>query len=718
MKERISTLLDGRRRRLALGATGAAIAIGFLAISALAVHEEDFQLDGDVIASTTTNVGSTQNFDWDSLFTVGGTKKSPLPAGFTAAGFNKDFVVNTNGSFNSSDTSTYATGSKDTLPISGWQCNKDNNVNSKIDVMNAYAAAYTDPGSGDQIIYFAQERNANTGDANVGFWFLQDDVGCASNGGTVTFSGEHRDGDLFIVSEFSGGGKVSTIQVYRWNGGANGSLGSEPIVQGGDCELTGAGDPVCATANDTTNGTNGTITTPWQTANKQDGVGNSLRIAEFFEGGLNLTKSGLGGNCFNIFVGNTRSSTSLTATLFDFSRGEIGGCTSETVTSPLQGNGSSIPAGGLTIPADPNDAALQVKDSAAIAVSGVSSFDSSVSFHLCGPLAADSTATCSSGGVDIGSTAVTEPGTYESPTATATAAGRYCFRAEFAGDIEIGLPESEDSSAGECFLVKPVKPAISTMAGAGPVDFGQPVTDTATLTGTAHKPGTGGAAGSTLTGSINPTTLGADATGTITFSLYKNDTCSQLATGTGTNPQTVTVSGDGTYGPVSFTPDAPGTYHWVAKYNGDGPNTLASDAGACLDENEDVVVRQIPTSIKTKQSWYPNDTATVTADVGNLAGGGTVRFRLYDNADCTGTALYTETKSISGGSSSETVSTNNTTFAITTGFDDTPNSTKGPFSWEVVYTVATGDTAHLGTQSTCDAEHFDIDYTNDPGPNP
>ena len=305
-----------------------------------------------------------------------------------------------------------------------------------------------------------------------------------------------------------------------------------------------------------------------------------------------------------------------------------------------------------------------------------------------------------------------------SPTAIVTAAGRYCWRADFAGDIDIGLPASSDSSTTECFVVNPVKPTIATTAGAGPVDFGQPVTDTATLTGTAHKPGTGGPTGSALAGSIDPTTLGGDATGTITFTLYKDGGCTlaNKATGTGTNPQTVTVSGDGSYGPVSFTPDAPGTYRWVAQYGGDLPNTLASDAGACNDPDEDVVVRQIKTQIKTKQSWYPNDTAEIKAETGNLAAGGNVTFSLYNNATCTGTAVYEDlVNPIGGGNSTETESTSNTTFAINTQFADPAASVTGRYSWKVVYTPAASDTAHLGIQSSC-SEFFNITYTNDNGP--
>ena len=254
----------------------------------------------------------------------------------------------------------------------------------------------------------------------------------------------------------------------------------------------------------------------------------------------------------------------------------------------------------------------------------------------------------------------------------------------------------------------------------GPVDFGNPVTDTATLSGTAHQPGTGGPSGSD--GSINPATLGGDAQGTITFTLFKAD-CVTKATGTGTNPQTVDVNGDGTYGPVYFTPDAPGTYHWVASYGGDPPNTLASDTSACLDENEDVVVRQIPTEISTHQKVFPNDSATITSSVAgnNLPSGGSVVFTLYGptnggtpktasenclahgNTVGSGGVLYTETKT-AGGAHSVTVGTTNTSVAV---------DTSETYFWRVTYDP--GDTAHTGRQSDC-VENTVLTFNNDAGP--
>src|SRR5215470_11364875 len=196
-----SDATGGRHRRwLASIALTVAAGLIMLPVVLLAVHDLTFQLDGDVIASTTTNLGNPpqlQTVDWDSLFNADGSTKAPLPTGFAKARLDRDFLSTTptGGNLVTSDQTTFATGSKDTLPISGWQCNFDNNVNSKIDIMNAYAANYTAP-NGDKILYFGLERNVNTGDANVGFWFLKGEVDCSSTGGAVSFTGAHQDGDI------------------------------------------------------------------------------------------------------------------------------------------------------------------------------------------------------------------------------------------------------------------------------------------------------------------------------------------------------------------------------------------------------------------------------------------------------------------------------------------------------------------------------------------
>ena len=77
---------------------------------------------------------------------------------------------------------------------------------------------------------------------------------CDSAGGTGPFTGDHTDGDLLVVSEFSNGGVVSTIQVYRWDGGANGTLNPNSVAGGAnlDCDIVTGGDSVCANVNTAT----------------------------------------------------------------------------------------------------------------------------------------------------------------------------------------------------------------------------------------------------------------------------------------------------------------------------------------------------------------------------------------------------------------------------------------------------------------------------------
>jgi hypothetical protein len=737
----------GSRRRRWLFLATLVVSVGalgaFLVSNALAVHDQAFQLDGDVSAATTTNVGGhPQPFDWDSFFNSSGNPiqasfPDPSVPGFTASGFDRDFVVNANGTYNTSDSTTYTQGSKDTLNISSnWVCTAANNVTNKGDIQNDYAVAYTNPTTHEQILYFALERNSNTGDANVAFWFLQDPTAdCSTANGTTAWTGNHQDGDILIVSAFTGGGSVSTINAYRWNGGAGGSLGTTPVASGVDCRSasTPTGDNICATSN------TATISTPWLTDNngKTTGLDHSLLSGEFFEGGINLTNTGLAGKCFNTFVGDTRSSQSLTATLFDFARGTLGECHSTTVTAPTPAAGSST-----EIPAS---ASVTSSDSATITVDGVAKFSGTVKFSLCGPLALNSAANCQTGGVPIVTktlTDATSPDTETSGNVTLTEVGKYCWRAEYSGDSARGVPPSTDptnsTNQSECFFITPKTPTLTTCSGTyssatpqvctpdATVDFGAAVRDNANLTGTANEPGTGGLGD----GSINPTGGNGPAQGTITFKLYGPDTagsttnCNTLAAGFPSAGLTASVNGDGVYGPVSFTPQAPGVYHWKASYGGDLPNTLSTDTNAnCTDSNEDVTVRQIPTAITTTQKAFPEDSATITSTVAgnNLPAGGTVVFRLYGPTDgatpqtalqnCqahgdtlnSGGLLYKETDT-AGGNHSVTVDTNNTTVSVNT--NDT-------FYWRVTYDP--GDTAHTGRQSDC-VENVSTAFTNEAGP--
>jgi len=281
------------------------------------------------------NIVSDGNTDWENLFNPGNvvtvpTAVNPLPTDYIEAVFIRDFVPGASGP----DISTFTTGSKDTLNITpGWECTRSNNVNDKTDIVNAYATAYIDPGTGDLIVYFAMERYSNEGTGNVGFWFLKDDeVGCpvmATGPKSASFTGNHMDGDTLVVAEFATGGDLDSIIInaYTWSGGAGGFLDPSPVggVTGSECIGDGAGQSLCGVVNKLPILHPAGI--PWHTETKQPGntPSNDLEEAEFFEGKINLTELGLVG-CFSKYMGVTRSSTSLTATIFDYALGDFNLC--------------------------------------------------------------------------------------------------------------------------------------------------------------------------------------------------------------------------------------------------------------------------------------------------------------------------------------------------------------------------------------------------------
>ena len=496
-----------KRRRWTLLAPFCLVALVALIITAgaQAVHDEAFQLDGDVSASTLTHIGGdppgskTQALDWDSFFDDLGQEKA-LPADFTEAEFIRDFRTNPgcsiteqSGTFCTADQTTYATGSKDTLDITpGWQCNFDNNVNSKIDIMNAYAAAYTRPSDDHFILYFGMEKNAFTGTNNVAFWFLQGDANCSSEGGSAAWTGSHQDGDVLVVSEFTSGGGVSSIFAYEWvdpdgSGPTPGFLNETAIGSGGDCKSNTGGDSICATTNSGPNAVTGTITTPWLTSNKNDGVGHSLRATEFFEGGIDITQVfGAGApTCFNTFVGDTRSSVSLTATLFDYARGRLGECGVSMETEPSTTTCVIGSCSGIT------DTAT-VTGSSTGGTAPTPTGD--VTFYLCAPseLTPANTGTCGDdNGTQVGAVkAVSGSGDTASATSDAVdtslideGLGKYCFRAQFVGN---GVYDGQDADTSnpedECFTVTGTS-GLATAQNWLP-------NDTATLTGDANLNGT------------------------------------------------------------------------------------------------------------------------------------------------------------------------------------------------------------------------------------
>ena len=262
-------------------------------------------------------------------------------------------------------------------------------------------------------------------------------------------------------------------------------------------------------------------------------------------------------------------------------------------------------------------------------------------------------------------------GPYTSVSFTPTAVGTYYWIASYGGDAKNESISGSCGDLNESSVVNKRQPAISTNAS-GPVTIGSAISDTATLS-----------------------LATSDATGTITFKLYSDTLCQTEIVAA---RSTASVSGNGPYTSVSFTPTAVGTYYWIASYGGDAKNESIS--GSCGDLNESSVVNKAPSSISTTQRFTPNDSATIGG-----GGGGTVTFKLYgpNNATCNpsgNSAVYVETVNVASGAASTT----NTGTAVTAD---------GTYRWLVTYS---GDASHFGRTSTCGAEQFTLAHTDDPGP--
>ncbi len=530
------------------------------------------------------------------------------------------------------------------------------NPNGQVDLRRAWLDTERDTSTGHDWLYFAWERDANSGSGFIAYEFMQNPApaGCAYDTATdaqLTAScnpwANRSSGDFMILWDQQG--NSLDLFLRTWSGTA------PNLTLGAPVQLT---------------------STVSQAAYSTDGFRG--------EAAVDLTATIFGGSTACRSFANTIPSTvtgnSDTADYKDTilkTAPPITNCGSTTVTTPkIVTDTSTNPDTTTNVPptgASIGTGVLAVADSAVVDIQGGTATPSgAVAFSLC---KVDAPGLCTTGGTSVGSTnlsGASYPVTVQSPTAYVTSAGRYCWRANFSGDSANGIPSSSDSSATECFTVNLVNPTLSTSAGAD-VYLGSAVTDSATLGGTATQP---------ANPVINLTgTAGAAAGGTITFKLYGPNatTCGPLVYTSATVP----VSGNGTYNSPTpqFAPATPGNYHWVAVYSGNSPNTNNVDHNlACTETAEDVTVQTVASSMTTAQRWVPNDSATISApEGGNLTG--TVSFALYASVDCAvgGDApIYTTTRTVSG-TSPQTVAT---TAAAT---QPAAQLASGSYSWNVSY---------------------------------
>jgi hypothetical protein len=501
-----------RRTKFLLGiGVIAALVIGWQ-VAAFAVHDDAFELEGNAINNFQGPPPDPNQAgdDWENVVADPPTDSADERS--FAQELDENETIFTGG------------GSKDPQDIPNWAWKNDaGGLPDKANLQHAFAASYTVGTAPNEreLLYFGADRIDGSGDAAIAFWFLQNPVALdpplpASQGG---FSEDHKTGDLLVISNFSNGGVVSTITTYEWNpactkAGVKVDLNDPPTPNNpNDDNTCGAqnllilstsnnasclGNPTPDNACAVVNGN--TTTLPWTFQNKSGTPDNQALKGEFFEGGIDLTDIGLGGQCFATAVAETRTSTSPTSTLKDFTIGKFGSCSAD-ITTQASGSGTVTPGTPVT-------------DTATITGSGTTppvDPTGTVDFLLCSSTTANFP-DCSTGGTDAGTDKPLAGGTPGDGIATAQsdavntatsplAPGKYCFAAVYSGDdnYEGGRHTNTDpasTTGGECFTVSQPT-TVSTAQRWTPND-----TATVTPAGTA---------------------------GTVTFRLYDNGTCTGTA---------------------------------------------------------------------------------------------------------------------------------------------------------------------------------------------
>jgi uncharacterized repeat protein (TIGR01451 family) len=340
----------------------------------------------------------------------------------------------------------FTQGSKDTLDMSSnaWDVAT---VPDKDDILHAYAALY-DIGGNDTVA-FGLDRYANNGDAHAGFWFFQDQIGINGNG---TFSGHRTPGDVFIVSDFTSGGQLSTIKYYTWT--ANGLSSPHTGV-----ECAAGSQDLCAISNQ------GNTPAPWSYTPKQGSAG-TFPVASFFEGAINLDAIfDKGAPCFSSFLAETRSSTSETAELKNFLLGEFATCEAPKIATQVQQDGADITSIN--------------KGESVVDVATFSGTDGEVTgkvdFFVCGPDTGGKP-DCSNGGDKVGDTKTIDDETATSDPFTPTKLGWYCFRAEYTPSANAHyLAGEHTNTTTECFRVKPADVQIVKTPNDGSANAGDSI---------------------------------------------------------------------------------------------------------------------------------------------------------------------------------------------------------------------------------------------------
>lgn len=195
------------------------------------------------------------------------------------------------------------------------------NSNDKGDIANAGLFIC------DGVLYFFGDRAAYNGDAQIGLWLFVDNVYPSGTGIRASgFNGQHQNGDLLIISNFTNGGGVSAPNIYVWKNG-----GLVPITSPVGMLATNSGSvpPPTPPGNYSIPMYNGES---WYFKAKNTAPNDYNYLTNlFFEGMVDLNQVSalvnlpLANACYQRFMLETRNSQSLGASLQDLVAGVFSG---------------------------------------------------------------------------------------------------------------------------------------------------------------------------------------------------------------------------------------------------------------------------------------------------------------------------------------------------------------------------------------------------------
>jgi hypothetical protein len=272
---------------------------------------------------------------------------------------------------------------------------------------------------------------------------------------------------------------------------------------------------------------------------------------------------------------------------------------------------------------------------------------------------------CTAGAVDAGTKTVTNGVVPNSNSIQFNSVGTFYWQAVYSGDAKNETATSVCTS--EVVTVAKQQPSISTVLSDESITVGDSIHDTATLS--------------------NAT---ADAGGTVTYTVYSNNSCNAGARAAGT--KTVTNGIVPNSDSIQF--NSVGTFYWQAVYSGDTKNETATSV--CTSEV--VTVGPAASGITTNQKVFPNDSATVTGTTGG------VTFELFGPFTASNLVVCTApnlkfTQVVAQGSGG-VASTTNYPGGLPAGTNPfaVDNNNEGWYGWKV---TAAADATHVSATSDC-----------------